>query len=399
MNQYRIVEYSQTDEFFIYDTLTGLAHYIENQEDRSKLRSIKDNYICYDGNIPLERVSINVTGNCNMKCSHCYYASVLENIELPINTISDLFKQFYEMGVLQVGITGGEPTLHTSLPQIIRSATDNRLFVTLASNGVLLTPDLLRRLYNYGLRVVGISLDSVKEETHNKIRNGYDTWKPLLNNIKSIYELDFVNDDPQFHINVATVISKMNYTEIEEVFCFLNSLSHSVRWHVNYINFVGNAKTHELSLTLTKNELVEKINTLGQLTRNTNVTLSLGRFITEYISIEDDTRSILLSENPSYTKCCGTNGEFERFCVLNFDGFVYPCTNVVDQLIGNIGEKRFIDIWENDKMSQYKSLQIHKVIEPCEVCLNAHICQKVGACRCQTAITKFKNTYITARFV
>lgn len=398
MNRYRIVEYSQKDEFFIYDTLTGLAHYIENLEDRSKLRTMKDNYICYDGKIPLERVSINVTGYCNMKCAHCYYASVLKNIELPVNIFNDLFRQFYEMGVLQIGITGGEPTLHTNLAQVVRSATDNKLFVTLASNGVLLTPNLLRRLYDCGLRVVGISLDAVKEETHNKIRNGFATWKPLLDNINLIYKLDFVNDDPKFHINIATVISRMNYSEIEDICNFLKSLSRSVRWHVNYINFVGNAKTHEQSLTLTKNELVKMINTLEQLTRNSNVTLSLGRFITEYLSIEEDTSSIMFSDNPSYTKCCGTKGEFERFCVLNFDGYVYPCTNIVDRFIGNVRDKRFIDIWEDDKMYHYKSFLTQEVIEPCKVCLIAHICLKVGACRCQTAITKFKKTFITARF-
>jgi hypothetical protein len=75
-------------------------------------------------------------------------------------------------GGLAVSLSGGEPTLHPRLPEIIRAARRARVDVTLLTNGLRLgeDPSLARRLARTGLTYLYVQLDTLRDEVCARIR-------------------------------------------------------------------------------------------------------------------------------------------------------------------------------------------------------------------------------------
>ena len=62
--------------------------------------------------------------------------------------------------------SGGEPLVRSDIFDVIKRATDKGFYCTIASNGTLMTPEVVEKLYHSGIRRVEIGLDGVKAETH-----------------------------------------------------------------------------------------------------------------------------------------------------------------------------------------------------------------------------------------
>jgi len=83
---------------------------------------------------------IELTHSCNLACDYCYMNSKLYSKKL-FNKIStskllDKLGQLRDKGVLEIGITGGEPTLHPDFDKISQYALKNFESVEIITNGV-----------------------------------------------------------------------------------------------------------------------------------------------------------------------------------------------------------------------------------------------------------------------
>ena len=65
-------------------------------------------------------------------------------------------------------LSGGEPTLHPELDAIIRRIRERGAIATLITNGLLLTPERIRRLNEAGLDYLQISIDNVRPDDVSK---------------------------------------------------------------------------------------------------------------------------------------------------------------------------------------------------------------------------------------
>jgi MoaA/NifB/PqqE/SkfB family radical SAM enzyme len=109
---------------------------------------------------------------CNQQCAFCYAA------EEPMSGLKELSTEEWEkilddlkrIGVPSVTFTGGEATLRSDLPELVKHAS---WFVTrLNSNGIRLTPDLCRALYQADLDSVQVTLYSSNPAIHNLLVGG-----------------------------------------------------------------------------------------------------------------------------------------------------------------------------------------------------------------------------------
>ena len=102
---------------------------------------------------------------CNFRCPYCHNAELLGEIE-PVMTTDELLAFLRKrQGILDgVCITGGEPTLHPELPELMRSIRDLGYAVKLDTNGY--RPEVLRALLREGL------LDYVAMD----LKNGPDAY-------------------------------------------------------------------------------------------------------------------------------------------------------------------------------------------------------------------------------
>ena len=76
------------------------------------------------------------------------------------------------VGVKQVSLTGGEPTLHPDLPNIVRELRRRGLRVLIATNGQRFaeSPKYVRLLKKRGLWKVNLQLDTLDESVHEELR-------------------------------------------------------------------------------------------------------------------------------------------------------------------------------------------------------------------------------------
>ncbi len=114
----------------------------------------------------LFNINLEVTKRCNAKCDFCDYWK-----EDPPMELRDYVKVVKKLDPLSVSITGGEPLLRKDLEDIISSLRKNFgfLYISLITNGFLLTYERGIRLWNSGLNELSISLDYL-DERHDRER-------------------------------------------------------------------------------------------------------------------------------------------------------------------------------------------------------------------------------------
>jgi pyruvate-formate lyase-activating enzyme len=113
--------------------------------------------------------------DCNLACDYCCVVSgpKVDPRRLPAERIRGLVDEAARADILQVFLTGGEPTLRPDLPDLIEYVTD-RLPLTLLTNAMLLRGprwDRLRPLIDVGRPVAfQVSLDSATAPRHDAHR-------------------------------------------------------------------------------------------------------------------------------------------------------------------------------------------------------------------------------------
>lgn len=82
----------------------------------------------------------NITSRCNMRCRMCSFARYNDwagEQEIGRAAALDYIEQMAAAGVCRLSITGGEPLLHPAIDDIIAAACRQRMFVSVATNGIL----------------------------------------------------------------------------------------------------------------------------------------------------------------------------------------------------------------------------------------------------------------------
>lgn len=105
---------------------------------------------------------------CNLDCAYCNEYDKVSS-PVPLDTMLRRIDQLAALGTTIITLSGGEPTLHSDLDAIIRRIRERGAIATVITNGLLLTPDRIRRLNRAGLDYLQISIDNVvPDETSKK---------------------------------------------------------------------------------------------------------------------------------------------------------------------------------------------------------------------------------------
>lgn len=124
----------------------------------------------------IQNLRISVTDRCNFRCSYCMPEEGLEWLPkdqvLTFEEITRLARLFVRLGIDEIRLTGGEPTIRKDLPDLIRMLSPlvgNGLeSLSLTTNGVALKK-LAKPLAEAGLTRINVSLDSLIREKFHQI--------------------------------------------------------------------------------------------------------------------------------------------------------------------------------------------------------------------------------------
>jgi hypothetical protein len=101
---------------------------------------------------------IEITQDCNLACEACYRKKAVGM--RPVNEILDDVRIIEKhQRVHTISLAGGEPTLHPDLPTIVKKVKARGHCVSLVTNGLLLSDDVLAALASAGLDIVMIHVD------------------------------------------------------------------------------------------------------------------------------------------------------------------------------------------------------------------------------------------------
>ncbi len=152
-----------------------------------------------------------LTHRCPLHCPYC--SNPLDLIraegELATDDWKRVFTQAQALGVLQLGLSGGEPLVRKDLEELAAHARGLGLYTTLVTSGLGLTRARAERLRDAGLEHVQISIQDADPEVAERIA-GVSSVKQKRAAAAIVKELGFA-----FSINV--VLHRANLDRIGEI--------------------------------------------------------------------------------------------------------------------------------------------------------------------------------------
>lgn len=134
--------------------------------------------------LQLSHITVVTTQRCNLSCKGCY-VDINSGNDLDIDELEKrILLPFVALGGKSIGFSGGEPLLYEGLFEAICMAKRHDLYVSLVTNGVLLSRDKAQALVDVGVNSLQISLDS-SNTTYNDGIRGYGNKALVIRAIKN----------------------------------------------------------------------------------------------------------------------------------------------------------------------------------------------------------------------
>jgi radical SAM protein with 4Fe4S-binding SPASM domain len=293
------------------------------------------------------------TSACNLECTYCRASASAgpDKNELSTAEAVSLIDQMAFLNPMLI-FSGGEPLLRPDIFSLANYASGKGLRISLATNGTLLTPQIVEKISASGFKCVSISLDGASAQT-NDLTRGQGCF------IQAINGVNLLKDKVEFQINMT--ICQRNADEIVDMFNLAENLGASAL-HFFFMVPTGRGQTMDSISAKKQEELLGLINYEGA----------------------RHSLDIQVTCAPQYARIAEVSGGQRRsggclagirFLFVSRKGDVYPC-GYLPILAGNIREKNLKEIWENSPL--LASLRERDLKGKCGVC---NYRQNCGGCR------------------
>lgn len=135
-------------------------------------------------------VILEVTNTCNLRCPNCPNKDMRRKRGFMESGVYEkVINECVALGVDRVYLTGGEPTLHSLLTELVTYAKVHGVkSLALITNAQCLTPRLSKRLVEAGLDILDVSIDAATPETYSKMRPP-SSLEVIEENLKALINL------------------------------------------------------------------------------------------------------------------------------------------------------------------------------------------------------------------
>src|SRR5438034_706090 len=152
-----------------------------------------------------------LTYRCPLQCPYCSnpldFAGARFKTELTTEEWCRVFREAKALGVLQLGLSGGEPLLRPDLETLVATARELGLYSSLITSAHRLTKDRLAALKRAGLDHVQISVQAAEAELSDRIA-GTLSYRDKLAAYRYTKELGFP-------LTVNVVLHRANLHQVE----------------------------------------------------------------------------------------------------------------------------------------------------------------------------------------
>ncbi len=319
-------------------------------------------------------VAWELTRHCNLNCIHCRAAASrgpYEN-ELTTEECFRILKEIREVGTPIIILTGGEPLLRPDIFEIAAEASRLGFRPVMATNGTLLTAEIIAKMKEVGIARVSISLDGAEAASHDSFRQQEGAFEGALRGIELLRQHGL-----PFQIN--TTVTEINVEEVPKILELALKLQ-AVAHHIFLLVPVGRGKEMaSQALTAEKYEKVlhwfyeqrDKVPPGFHL--KATCAPHYYRILRQRARAEGKPVTFETFGLDAVTRGClaGTG-----FCFISHRGVVQPC-GYLELNCGSLREKSFPEIWWETEI--FKNLRHFKGYRgKCGRCEYVRVC---GGCR------------------
>ena len=312
----------------------------------------------------------NVTYQCNLRCAHCYIRALAERSPEELTTPEALrvARELAEIGVPLVIFSGGEPLLRKDLFEIAAVFKGTRTKPALSTNGTLIDHEVAEKLREHGFVYVGVSIDSVRPEWHDKFRGVRGAFEAAVRGVKAAVEAGIPT-------GLRTTITRDNIEDIPKVLDLAEELG-AQRLSYYLLDTVGRGE-NLVDYLPTPEQLKWVADTLiREAERHPNVEIEIVRanFMGIYIA---DRLASTREEFLEYLAMLQGQGDCGRKTVSIYpNGDVKPCQFIDWVVLGNVRRQSLREILRRDNPKLKPFLEIHKNLrgEKCSRCPFRYIC-------------------------
>jgi radical SAM protein with 4Fe4S-binding SPASM domain len=324
------------------------------------------------------------THKCNLSCKHCYSDSgTVREDELTTEQAKAVVDQLVDAGVTALAFSGGEPLTRKDFFEVAKHAADRGLYVSLASNGTLLTKENVQKLKEAKVNYVDISIDGATAKTHDEFRGVKGAFDKAITGLQNCVDADLC-------VCIATTATKSNLAEMPAIIDLAEKIGAERFTNFNYVP-TGRAKEHiEQDLSAEEREELMRY-LLARMSKGCKTTILTTTPQLARVGIqcqgEQGTGEVTMSmahlQTVKVTKKAvplaafiGGCGAGRLYCSLSPQGDVHPCV-FMPVTVGNLKNEKFQDVWMNAEM--FKQLRNRKNLKgACSECKYKFIC---GGCR------------------
>ncbi len=299
---------------------------------------------------------------CPLRCPYCSNPLELDsrNKELDTATWFRVFSQAAKMGMHQVHLSGGEPTVRPDLEQIIRHCAKVGLYTNLITSAVLLDDKRVHSLKQAGLEHVQISFQDTEKENADRIGGFKGGHAKKLEAAKYVRRHGLP-------LTVNAVVHRQNIDHVSDFLQMAQDID-AARIEIAQVQYYGWALVNRAAFIPTPDQLKRTTEVVERARKELKGKLEIDYVVPDYYA-----------KRPK--NCMGGWGR--RFMNVSPSGQVLPChaAQCIKHLtFDSVKEHSLQWIWENSEaFNIYRGTDW--MPEPCKSCDRREI--DWGGCRCQ----------------
>jgi len=281
--------------------------------------------------------------------------------ELKFNEIQTLLRELYDLGTMEIDFGGGEPLLRKDLLQILDTAQSLDFEMVILTNGTLLDDKIAKKLSNFSIKHVQISVDGLKM-AHEHLR-GSGTFDPTIEAMKSLR-----NEGVKFVVrSTATKESLRDIKKLADISVEFGAYQYGV---VRFFP-AGRGMAYKEDLMLNANEMLMLHETIRDIDKKYGHKIEIkadhcGFFEGELFKELKESKTLICP-------CAKT------WCLIKPNGVVSPC-EIATFYAGNVRKMGFKEIWENAPIFRlFRGFKPELMKGNCSACQHKYICG--GYCR------------------
>lgn len=303
-----------------------------------------------------------LTHRCPLQCGYCSNPVELlkANRELGTKAWIDTFEQAADLGILQVHLSGGEPTLRKDLDEIIACLSQRGVYTNLITAGVTLTLDKIAGYAAAGLDHVQVSFQGARPETTELVgnyKNAHDKKRQAATWVREL----------GLPLTINAPIHKLNIQEVPEYVDLALELG-AERLEIANVQYYGWAYLNRAALLPDYDSVMRQVDYVEKIREELTGILNIDFVTPDYYA--------------DYPKPCMGGWASDAFMVTP-EGLALPChaaQSITTLSFDKVTDKPLKDIWEtSEAFNRYRGFDW--MPEPCRSCERKEI--DFGGCRCQ----------------